>query len=213
MNSTRDIHIAILCGGISDEDYLSRRSAQVVEKSLEACGYSSQVIDWAKDGTIRRLDTCGGRLLQQWPSLLACFTEYRPTLVFNALHGEKENAGQLQGFLELVGIPFTGNGIASSVIGMDKVLTKDVFDELSILTPKSCPLGFPGRDSVDNTIHKIRFSQIQYPIMLKLTHGGSSSRLDLIENEGDFFRTWQNWARRTGRKRNHGLCRGIYRWA
>ncbi|MCG8480079.1 MAG: hypothetical protein MI724_13355 [Spirochaetales bacterium] len=193
MKSTRNTHVAILRGGISSEDYLSRRSAAVVEEALRSNGYRVEVLDWVADGTIRLSKTGDGRDMTSWPSLVHCFADYRPDVVFNTLHGELENAGQVQGFFELAGIPLTGNGITPSVIGMDKVLTKDVFDILSVIHPRDVQLGFPRYDDAMRSVARLRNSGLGDPFMLKLTHGGSSSGLDLIEDEDSFVSTWERW--------------------
>lgn len=194
-NKAHDTLVAILSGGISDEDYLSRRSVEVVEPALRACGYQVEVLDWASDGTVRIL---GSEPERSWPSVVSCFVEYRPDVVFNALHGDRENAGQLQGFFELAGIPMTGHGIAASVIGMDKILSKDVFDELNIPHPRSARLGFPGHDDDSVALGAVVAATIGYPLMLKLTHGGSSSGLELVNNEEELREVWHRWADRGG---------------
>ena len=195
MKSTHNTHVAILSGGISSEDYLSRRSATVVEEALRAEGFRVEMLDWAADGPIRLLETGDGDEKRNWSSLVHCFADYRPDVVFNTLHGERENAGQIQGFFELAGIPLTGNGITPSVIGMDKILTKDVFDILSVVHPRAVQLGFPRYDDAMRTVARLRNSGLGYPVMLKLTHGGSSSGLDLIEDEDTFVSTWEQWGR------------------
>ena len=48
-------------------------------------------------------------------------------LVFPVLHGPFGEDGTLQGFLELVGVPYVGNGVLASAAGMDKEFSKALF--------------------------------------------------------------------------------------
>lgn len=186
--------VAILSGGISAEDYLSRRSAGVVLQALRAGGYHPRLLDWHGDGSVHELDRRGGSL-RRWESLASCFAEYRPDVVFNALHGERENAGQLQGFMELLGIPLTGNGLASSVIGMDKALSLARFDELSVRRPRGVMLGYPQHDPPSRALRLVEESGLSYPLMLKRTHGGSSGGLEILSDEDELRRIWGLWSR------------------
>src|SRR5699024_3814586 len=53
-------------------------------------------------------------------------------LVFPALHGPNGEDGTIQGLLELIDIPYVGNGVLSSAVAMDKVVTKDLFSKHGI---------------------------------------------------------------------------------
>jgi D-alanine-D-alanine ligase len=53
-------------------------------------------------------------------------------LVFPILHGPFGEDGTVQGMLELVGLPYVGNGVLASALGMDKHFTKTVFKQASL---------------------------------------------------------------------------------
>ena len=57
-------------------------------------------------------------------------------VVFPVLHGPYGEDGTMQGFLELVGVPYVGNGVLASAAGMDKEFTKALFQDAGIpVTP------------------------------------------------------------------------------
>lgn len=190
------ISVAVLCGGISSEDYLSRRSSTVVAGALRRAGFQVDVLDWDSNGQIRLNSDSGSNSHTTWSSLADCFSHFRPDVVFNALHGESENAGQLQGFFELVGIPVTGHGLVASVLGMDKLLSKHVFASLRITQPSSCELGYPGYLTAGRAVERFTASGMDYPVMLKSAFGGSSGALELVETESSFVDVWNRWCQR-----------------
>jgi D-alanine-D-alanine ligase len=95
---------------------VSLATGAAVATALRARGYEVAEIDAAGDLA---------------PSLAAA----APDVVFIALHGRWGEDGTVQGFLEILGIPYTGSGVLASSLAMDKVLSKRVFASLAIPTP------------------------------------------------------------------------------
>ncbi|MBI9097574.1 MAG: ATP-grasp domain-containing protein [Spirochaetaceae bacterium] len=186
--------VTILSGGLSSEDYLSRRSCRVVYDSLIDSPFNLEILDWHKNGTVEKLSEPGGVVLFRWPSLQKCFEQYNGDVVFNCLHGENESAGQIQGFFTILGIPYTGNGLASSVIGMDKMISKDIFRRLEILTPMDFLLGHVYSIIPQDALDDIKMNGLHYPFLIKATHGGSSEGIALIKKAEDFSRVLEEWS-------------------
>lgn len=69
-----------------------------------------------------------------WAATSRPLVEAQPDLVFNALHGSPGEDGTVQGMLDLMGIAYTHSGLATSVIAIDKVLTKQA------LVPHGIPM-------------------------------------------------------------------------
>jgi D-alanine-D-alanine ligase len=95
----------------------------------------------------------------------ARLADAKPDLVFNALHGSPGEDGTVQGMLDLMGIPYTHSGLATSVIAIDKVLTKQV------LVPAGIPM--PGGRIVRSAEIHDR-DPLQRPYVLKPINEGSS---------------------------------------
>lgn len=100
--------IAVLMGGPSAEAEVSRASATEVARALTSAGHDAHRIELDRD--------CAGRLL-----------DLAPDLVFPALHGPPGEDGTVQGFLELLGLPYVGSGVHGSAVAMDKSLAKACF--------------------------------------------------------------------------------------
>jgi D-alanine-D-alanine ligase len=180
--------LALLCGGISSEDYLSRRSCQLLCTEIDTDKFDIFVLDWQLDGTVLESNINDpATLSQSHKSILHCFTDFSGDVVVNLLHGEKENCGEIQGLFELAKIPHTGNNLTSSTIGMNKSLTKLCFRTLGI----PCPSEFlfqPKREE-DKPLLLADFHKkaLQFPLILKPAKGGSSVGIELVQNEEELL--------------------------
>jgi D-alanine-D-alanine ligase len=101
----RPLHVVVLMGGWSAEREVSLSSGRGVAEALERLGHRVVAIDMDREVAAKL-------------SLAA------PDVVFNALHGTPGEDGTVQGLLDLMGLPYTHSGLATSVIAIDKELTK-----------------------------------------------------------------------------------------
>ena len=106
----------MLKGGSSLERQVSLRSGARVEDALASLGHEVVSID-ADAGLVRALK------------------DERPDVAFIALHGPGGEDGTPQELLEILGIPYTGPGVAACIRCMDKVLAKHLFRAAGIPTP------------------------------------------------------------------------------
>ena len=100
-----EARIGVLMGGQSTERDVSLRTGQAVHQSLVRRGYRAVAIDVG-------------------PTLAQDLARHQVEIAFLALHGPGGEDGTMQGFLETLGIPYTGSGVQASAIGMHKVTTK-----------------------------------------------------------------------------------------
>lgn len=99
------LHIAVLMGGWSAEREVSLMSGNGIADALELLGHRVTRIDMDRNVAAR-------------------LAEAAPDLVFNALHGSPGEDGSIQGLMDIMGLRYTHSGLATSVIAIDKVLTK-----------------------------------------------------------------------------------------
>ena len=95
---------------------MSLRTGVAVHRSLVRRGYNAVAIDVG-------------------PTLSQNLHDQKIALVFLALHGPGGEDGAIQGFLETLGIPYSGSGIQASAIGMHKVTTKTLLASARIPVP------------------------------------------------------------------------------
>ncbi|ORU92983.1 MAG: D-alanine--D-alanine ligase [Cycloclasticus sp. symbiont of Poecilosclerida sp. N] len=140
--------VAVAMGGSAAERGVSLLSGQAVLSALLEQGVDAVSFD-TKESSFEQLKTM------------------HIDRVFNIIHGRGGEDGQLQGFLELAGIPFTGSGVLGSALGMDKLRTKLCWLGAGIPTPKWMTL---------NDASDIEFcvKELSFPIMVKPALEGSS---------------------------------------
>jgi len=127
--------VGVLMGGMSEERDISIESGKAILRALSQKGYIALPVEAGPDlpWRLRRL---------------------KVEVVFNALHGKFGEDGAVQGMLEILRIPYTGSGVLSSAIGMDKVSSKKHFEHAGLPVPPWCvirkgegrpriPFGFP----------------------------------------------------------------------
>ncbi|MBX7527438.1 D-alanine--D-alanine ligase [Qipengyuania vesicularis] len=153
-----DLHVAVLMGGWANERPVSLMSGEGVAKALEARGHKVTRIDMDRDVAAR-------------------IAEAKPDVVFNALHGVPGEDGSVQGMLDLMGVPYTHSGLATSVIAIDKQLTKQA------LVPHGIPM--PGGRIV-KTADLFERDPLPRPYVLKPVNEGSSVGVAIVTDEGNY---------------------------
>ncbi|PIU19552.1 MAG: D-alanine--D-alanine ligase A [Elusimicrobia bacterium CG08_land_8_20_14_0_20_59_10] len=130
--------IAVVFGGRSPEHEVSIESAKTVCSKLEVAGFAVLPFYAPRRGAwrlVRPKALLEGRPLtgpELEPSLAGgCFKKsgggkVRPDVVFPMIHGSTGEDGVLQGLLEMLGLPYTGCGVTSSAVSMDKLISKEL---------------------------------------------------------------------------------------
>ena len=177
--------LALLTGGISSEDYLSRRSCDTFCQVLDKERYDFYLLDWKKNGEIVESElNQPTKIARTHRDIISCFTDFRGDVVVNTLHGERENCGQIQGLLELAQIPYTGNRLSPSSIGMDKEKTKLCFQSLGINTPRALSLPLSLK-KIEAFLELLNQAKLRYPLICKPVRGGSSDGIFLIRDASE----------------------------
>lgn len=120
-----EVKVALLAGGKSAERDISILSGQGSKEALEQAGFSVTLFDPA-----RKED-------------LVALIQGDFDVAFLALHGKYGEDGTVQGFLETIGLPYTGPGVWSSATAIDKMKAKDVYLAAGIPTPGSMTIESP----------------------------------------------------------------------
>jgi len=144
-------------GGWSAERPVSLMSGSGIADALESLGHTVTRIDMGRD-------------------VAAKLAAANPDLVFNALHGTPGEDGTVQGMLDLMGLRYTHSGMVTSVIAIDKVLTKQA------LVPQGIPM--PGGRIV-RTEELYRRDPMPRPYVLKPVNEGSSVGVAIVTAEGN----------------------------
>jgi D-alanine-D-alanine ligase len=148
-NITRQFgKVAVLMGGRSAEREISLMSGNAVLKALIGLGVNAHFFDPAeKDLSTLKTD--------------------KFDLCFIALHGRYGEDGTVQGALEIMGIPYTGSGVMASSIGMNKIMTKNIWQAKGLSTPNWIEVN-------SESAAESAFEALKAPMIVKPALEGSS---------------------------------------
>jgi D-alanine--D-alanine ligase len=164
--------IGVLKGGPSSEHEVSLKTAENVERALLNRGFFVKPIFVDKNGWwhIKNFKVSPKTALDQVDG------------VFNAMHGEYGEDGQVQKILEKHGIPFTGSGSLSAELAMDKLNSKKIFQKENI--PSARHIAFD-QEGEKEARRKINFESLDFPLVVKPIDRGSSVGVGIARNVWD----------------------------
>jgi D-alanine-D-alanine ligase len=165
--------VGVLFGGRSTEREVSLMSGGGVLKALQSKGINAHAFDPAE----RSLSELAAEKFDR---------------VFIALHGRYGEDGTLQGVLEQLGIPYTGSGVMASAIGMDKVMSKRIWINHGLPTPRFAVLD--ARNTSDDELQKVA-GDLCLPLMLKAPHEGSTIGISKVLAAADMRSGFANCAK------------------
>jgi D-alanine-D-alanine ligase len=154
----RKLHVAVLMGGWSAEREVSLSSGAGIADALESLGHQVTRVDMDRN-------------------VAQVLAAIRPDVVFNALHGTPGEDGTVQGMLDLMQIPYTHSGVETSVIAIDKELTKMVLVPHGIRMPEG---QIVESESLYNEDPMAR------PYVLKPVNEGSSVGVAIVTDRGNY---------------------------
>ena len=144
--------ILIISGGYSKEREISLQTGDQVAKELKNNGYLIKICEPNYN-------------------LYNLIKSFKPNIIFNALHGQYGEDGYIQTILENIKIPYTHSGVLASAKAMDKEISKKIFIQNNILTPKFIKYCTDDLYSELDTKIKKKFG---YPVVIKPLNEGSS---------------------------------------
>lgn len=149
----RRARVAVLLGGLSAEREISVQSGTAVAKALRGLGYRVTTVQVGRD-------------------LPARLARVKPDVAFNALHGRYGEDGAVQGVLEVMAIPYTGPGLLTSALAMDKTMAKTVWRSQGLPTPAWV--------TVDPAARRLPTLPAKLPLVVKPNSEGSSVGVSIV---------------------------------
>tara|TARA_B100001029_G_C15036371_1_gene440403 strand:+ start:470 stop:1387 length:918 start_codon:yes stop_codon:yes gene_type:complete len=159
--------VIILGGGISKERPISLETARSVYKELKKNKNYKSIIAEPDSNFLKKIKS------------------FKPNIIFNALHGQFGEDGYIQTIIESQKINYTHSGVLASAIAMDKEISKKIFLNNKILTPKYIKYNFNKKNK--NIISLIQ-KKLKFPVVIKPINEGSSvnvyicTKKNLIKN-------------------------------
>ncbi|MFO7761113.1 MAG: D-alanine--D-alanine ligase [Desulfobia sp.] len=160
---SKRLRLALIAGGKSGEREISLKGAREVLKALNTNKYKVRQYDPVHD-----LE----RLAGDAP---------KTDVAFILLHGPMGEDGSIQGFLDLLGVPYQGSGLLGSALAMNKHLSKLLYQQSGLKTAESVlltPHSGPAGEEISE--------KLGLPLVIKPVSQGSSLGLNIIHNLAEF---------------------------
>jgi len=157
------VRVVVLYGGDTAEREVSLRTGRGIMEALRAKGYDVVGIDF------RPTRECLARLVQ-----------LQADVVYIALHGRYGEDGRLQGFLDLLGVPYVGSGVLASALAMDKARTKTLARQTGI---RVAPDWVIRREELDRVTPAALAHELGLPLVIKPNREGSTVGLTVAQRE------------------------------
>lgn len=159
--------IAVLSGGLSSEAEVSRRSGKGCYEALKRLGYTNV------------------ELVEVDTNIANKLKEGKYDVAYNALHGKYGEDGCIQGILELLQIPYTGCGVMSSAVCMNKEYTKRILSTCSDIPLIKSAFVKKGEDVKEKT------KDLKYPLITKPVSEGSSFGMTKVNTPEELEKAYQ----------------------
>lgn len=205
MNDT-SLRVGVFFGGPSTEYDVSRMSANAIVKALAEAGHTVIAVGVSTEGKwyapvqptdVRKFSPDDNRVKEvvmwQHPTrTLLDATTFKPVaeldVAFPIIHGAYGEDGHLQGFFDMVGLPYAGASMAASVVGMDKVYMRDIVAAYDVPQVRyNFTHRFAWQNDPDAVLERIEGS-LPYPIFVKPANAGSSVGVSKAENTEELRR-------------------------
>lgn len=161
---TKESKIVVLMGGPSTEAEVSRNTGSAITEALSSIGYSVTAMEYDPHHVVENLKSLDA------------------DVVFIALHGKYGEDGTIQSVLELARIPYTGSGVTSSAITMDKIMSSHLFKQAQLpMADSKAYFLQDGKEWVEKDI----LDRFSLPVVLKPACEGSTIGIEIVKNRED----------------------------
>ncbi|MBN2189180.1 MAG: D-alanine--D-alanine ligase [Chitinispirillaceae bacterium] len=182
------IRIAVVMGGTSVEHEISLRSGLEVLANLDQSTYRARAVVISRNREFFYCDPCkkpltlkeignpalSGRFKGPFSPASAAALWEECGAAFLALHGSFGEDGVIQGYLDTIGIPYTGSGVCASAVAMDKIASKFMYINSGLAVP---PWSVYGKAYPETTPGSIA-AKHGFPCFVKCPQSGSSRLMD-----------------------------------
>ncbi len=156
--------VLVLDGGLSTEREVSKNSGSSIAKALRKSDFIVEEFDF--QGKLEKI-----------------IDRFNPDVAFIALHGKYGEDGTVQGMLELLGIPYTGSGVAASAVCMDKLITKRLFNSIGVQTPEYFSLRKGEIVSFSDTKERLKSDRV----VIKPVDQGSTIGITIVKTSDEYM--------------------------
>ncbi|PSL28834.1 D-alanine-D-alanine ligase [Planomicrobium soli] len=193
--------IGLLYGGKSAEHEVSLSTAHAMTQALNFDEYEvypiyiTQEGEWIKggllDGPAKSVEQLQLVDSSSNPNSISGFLpaerEKGLDVIIPLLHGPNGEDGTVQGLLEVLNLPYVGNGVLASAAGMDKVIMKQLFEQAGLKqTPYVYFIRNEWKTNQDHWVEKVD-AELSWPVFVKPANLGSSVGISKADNKEELI--------------------------
>ncbi|TQR06804.1 D-alanine--D-alanine ligase [Psychrobacillus soli] len=198
------IKLGLLYGGKSAEHEVSLLTARAVSQAINFDKYEVYPIYITKTGEWRKGSALAGpaestKTLQfgletSKPNSIASFLPVenddasKLDVIFPLLHGPNGEDGTVQGLLEVLNLPYVGNGVLASAAGMDKVVMKQLFAQAGLTQVPYVHFIRKNWKSNQEALLQQMEESLQWPLFVKPANLGSSVGITKAANREELIK-------------------------
>jgi len=175
-------NIAVVTGGYSGEAVISLQSADQVMKHLDAEKYNPFKVILTKDKWVLSKEEKEYPIDKNDFSATVGGKKIKFECAFMALHGTPGEDGKLQGYFDMIEMPYTSCGVVQSALTFSKSFTVATLSRYGINTAKSTVIGKGDRLTAEDVL-----SKISLPCFVKPNEGGSSIGTTKVKLKDDLI--------------------------
>ena len=197
------LRVVVLFGGRSVEREVSRVSARTIVGGLDPSRYDVVPLSIGEDGKFLSAEASAkllsdGNVPERYLSAEAASISQalvpveigpgKADVLFPIIHGTTGEDGALQGFLEILGLPYVGAGVTGSALGMDKAVFRALLREAGIPQARSMVLPrrrLPSHPGPLPEGEGVRAAGFSLPLFVKPACGGSSVGISKVKRWED----------------------------
>lgn len=171
--------IAVASGGTSSEYVISMKSASTILSFIDRERYTPYQVVISQEGWYVLHNEQKLLINKDNFSFQLDGQEIRFDFVYNTIHGTPGEDGKVQGYFDLLGIPYSGCDVITSSITFNKNLCKRVIASYGITTPQSVMLNRQMNYEIDQLA-----GELDFPCFVKPNNGGSSFGASKVDTAG-----------------------------
>ncbi|MCS4487995.1 D-alanine--D-alanine ligase [Streptococcus sciuri] len=187
--------LIILYGGRSAEREVSVLSAESVMRAINYDAFNVKTYFISKDGEFvktqeftetptKDVKLMTNQTIDKKKIISPSAIYEKGAIVFPVLHGPMGEDGSIQGFLEILKMPYVGTNILSSSVAMDKITTKHILESVGV--PQVAYVTYIDGDSLDEVIKDVH-DKLNYPVFVKPANMGSSVGISQAQNDTELI--------------------------
>lgn len=169
--------VAVICGGYSGEAEVAAKSAEMVMKNIDRERYRPVLVTLEPLRWYAHTEEGEAEIDKNDFSFETRGVNYRPDLCLIMVHGTPGEDGKLQGYFDMIGMPYTTGSVMNTSLTFNKLFTSRMLRHLGFDAARGMVFRHPSEVDME-TVGK----ELKYPLFVKPNEGGSSLGVSKVKS-------------------------------